>query len=216
MRGPPSPSEAPALAAGEGRAAGAEPAAAEPWRPGPSSPPSLGAIFWVFLLVGATSFGGGASAHVHDAVVVRKKWLDEGRFLEALTVGRGLPGTNVSNLAAFVGAMLAGTRGAIVAFVGVVAPGAVAVLLVASAYVSLAGASAGPAFKGAFQGLAAGAVGVMASTVAQTAKTAVRARGGLVIAAGAFVAVALFRVSLLLVLVALVPLASALSRAKGR
>jgi chromate transporter len=212
MPGPPSPSPAPAPAADEEGPAETKPAATGPSRPHPSSPPSLGAIFLVFLFVGATSFGGGASAHVHDAIVLRKKWLDEGRFLEALTVGRSLPGTNVSNLAAFVGAMLAGAPGAAVAFVGVVTPGVVAILIVASAYVSLAGASSLPAF----QGFAAGALGVMAATVAQAAKPAMRARGGLAIAAMAFVAVALLRLHLLLVLVALVPLASALHRTRGR
>ncbi|HEU4406926.1 MAG TPA: chromate transporter [Polyangiaceae bacterium] len=185
--------------------------------PGPreGAPPPLGAIFLAFLLVGATSFGGGAVAHLHAAVVGRKKWVDEGRFLEAVTVGRSLPGPNVTNLAAFLGAMLAGYRGAAVAVLGVVAPGLAAVLLLAAIYAPLAAASSRPSLRGGVEGLTAGAVGVMASLLAHSAKPAARARGGLALAAAALVAVAALRLNLLVVLAALVPLASAVNRERA-
>jgi chromate transport protein ChrA len=91
-------------------------------------PPPLSAILKVFLVIGLTAFGGGASAHIHNAVVHRKRWLDEKRFLEGMTVAHVVPGTNVSNLAAFVGAILGGYRGALVAVLAVVVPGLIAVL----------------------------------------------------------------------------------------
>ena len=106
--------------------------------------PSLSAIFKVFLVIGLTAFGGGASAHIHDAVVHREKWLDNKRFLEGMTVARIVPTVRtVSNLAAFVGAILAGYRGALVAVGAVAVLGLFLVLLLAVAYGRFAGALAG-------------------------------------------------------------------------
>lgn len=99
----------------------------------PPKPPTLGAIFVVFLVIGLTAFGGGASAHIHNAIVHKKGWVDEKPFLEGMTVARIVPGTNVSNLAAFVGALLVGYRGALVAVIAVNVPGVVAVVALAAA-----------------------------------------------------------------------------------
>lgn len=144
-------------------------------------------------------------------MVLRRKWLDEDRFLEAMTVGRSLPGPNVSNLAAFIGALLGGYRGAVAAVLGIVAPGVGLVLLLAASYGPLA-ATPGPLLRGGLQGLTAGVVGVMASTVVQALKPVARARAGLVFAVAAFVAAAILRLSMMVVLVMLVPLASLLNR----
>lgn len=171
---------------------------------------SLWRIFKVFLVIGLTAFGGGASAHIHHAVVQRKKWLDDRRLLEAMTVARIVPGANVSNLAAFVGASLAGYRGAAVAVAGVVLPGLLVVLGLAAAYVSLAGQK--EALSGALHGLSAGAVGIMASLLVNASKPVVRSAAGIPVAALAFVGVAMLELNMLLVLVALAPLASFLTR----
>jgi len=173
-------------------------------------PPSLSAIFKVFLAIGLTAFGGGASAHIHDAVVHRKRWLDEKRFLEGMTVARIVPGTNVSNLAAFVGAILAGYRGALVAVLGVVVPGLIAVLLLAVAYARFAEHSR--YIQLGLHGLTAGAVGIMASLVATAAKPVLRSPAGMLFALAAFVGVGVFELNMLLVLVVLLPLTSYVAR----
>jgi chromate transporter len=175
----------------------------------PKAPP-LSAIFKVFLVIGLTAFGGGASAHIHDAVVNRKKWLDEKRFLEGMTVARIVPGTNVSNLAAFVGAILGGYRGAFAAVVAVVVPGLVAVLLLAIAYARFAEHS--QYIQLGLHGLTAGAVGIMASLVANAAKPVVGSPAGLLFAIAAFVGVGVLGWNMLLVLAVLLPLASYLTR----
>jgi chromate transporter len=171
---------------------------------------SLWQIFKVFLVIGLTAFGGGASAHIHHAVVHREKWLDDKRMLEGMTVARIVPGTNVSNLAAFVGAMLAGYKGAAVAVAGVVVPGLLAVLGLAIGYVKLVEHS--EHLPRLLHGLTAGAVGIMASLVFNAAKPVLRSRAGLPIAILAFVGVGVFEVNLLIVLALLTPLASLLNR----
>ena len=44
----------------------------------------LGRIFRAFLLLGATSFGGGVVAYLREALVVREKWLDDETFIQGL------------------------------------------------------------------------------------------------------------------------------------
>jgi chromate transporter len=176
----------------------------------PEKPPSLSAIFKVFVTIGLTAFGGGASAHIHDAVVHRKRWLDEKRFLEGMTVARIVPGTNVSNLAAFVGAILAGYRGALVAVLAVIVPGLIAVLLLAVAYASFAEHSR--FIQLGLHGLTAGAVGIMASLVVNAAKPVLRSPAGLLFAIAAFIGVGVLEANMLLVLVVLLPLASYMVR----
>ncbi len=175
-----------------------------------ASKPSLAAIFKVFIVIGLTAFGGGASAHIHDAVVHRRGWLEEKRFLEGMTVARIVPGTNVSNLAAFVGAILAGYRGALVAVLAVVVPGLVAVLLLAAAYARFAEHSR--YIQLGLHGLTAGAVGIMASLVVNAAKPVLETPAGLLVAVAAFIGVGVFELNMLLVLVVLLPLASYVAR----
>jgi chromate transporter len=174
------------------------------------APPTLSAIFRVFLTIGMTAFGGGASAHIHQAIVHRKGWVDEKRFLEGMTVARIVPGTSVSNLAAFVGALLAGWRGALAAVVAVNVPGIVAVAALAIAYGRFA--ERGQVIQTTLHGMTAGAVGIMASLVVDAGKPAVQSRAGLFFAAAAFIGVGVFEINMLAVLAVLLPAASFFNR----
>jgi chromate transporter len=180
----------------------------------PATKPSLTDIFKVFLVIGLTAFGGGASAHIHDAVVHRRGWLDDKRMLEGMTLARIIPGTNVSNLAAFVGSVLAGYRGAAVAICGVVLPGVFAVLALAVGYASFAEHS--HHIRTALHGLTAGAVGIMASLVVNHAKPVLKSPAGLLFAVLAFLGVGVLGFNMLLVLVVLTPLASWTARSEGQ
>lgn len=191
----------------------AQPAGSQPTPSAESPSPSLRAIFVVFVVIGLTAFGGGASAHIHDAVVHRKKWLDEKRMLEGMTLARIIPGTNVSNLAAFVGSVLAGYKGAAVAICAVVLPGAFAVLALAVGYSAFAEHS--QRLQPGLQGLTAGAVGIMLSLVVNHAKPVLKSPAGVLFAVLAFVGVGVLELNMLLVLVVLMPLASWLARREG-
>lgn len=171
------------------------------------------AILTTFAVIGLSSVGGGGSAHIHEWVVNRKKWLDEERFIEAMTIARSLPGTNVSNLAAFVGAMLAGYRGAACAAGGVVFPGVVIVLALAIAYVRLA-AFHSHAVQGLLHGLTAGALGVMGALVFQTARAGLKGERAIAVALAAFAAVAILYLNMGVVLVLLLPISSMLNKKK--
>src|SRR5881394_3370013 len=100
------------------------------------SAPKLSALqlFGAFLLIGATSFGGGVIAHLRSSIVVNRRWTDEETFIELLTISQTLPGLKAVNLAMLLGDRLRGTLGAVVAIAGVSLPGALLMYVVGVMY----------------------------------------------------------------------------------
>lgn len=90
----------------------------------PAGPIPLREIFLTFLLIGATSFGGGVVAYLRNSLVRTKAWLDEDQFLAALEISQTLPGLNATNMSVIVGDRLRGPWGSVVAFLGMTMPGA--------------------------------------------------------------------------------------------
>ena len=71
--------------------------------------------FW--LKLGFISFGGpaGQIAVMHRELVERKRWISERRFLHALNYCMVLPGPEAQQLATYIGWLMHGTRGGLVA-----------------------------------------------------------------------------------------------------
>jgi chromate transporter len=88
--------------------------------------PSFREALLVWLKIGCLSFGGpaGQIALMHRVLVDEKKWIDEPRFLHALNFCMLLPGPEATQLAAYVGWLLHGVRGGLVAGLLFVVPGA--------------------------------------------------------------------------------------------
>lgn len=91
---------------------------------------SLGALFLVFLKIGAVLFGSGyvLLAFLRTDLVDRLHWLTEAQLLDAVAVGQVTPGP-VFTTATFVGYLLAGAPGAFVATLGIFLPAFVFVAL---------------------------------------------------------------------------------------
>jgi chromate transporter len=89
-----------------------------------TSKPSKWKIFKTFLKVGIIGFGGpaGQIATIHRIVVDEKKWFSEDEFLNALNYCIALPGPETHKLASYIGWLMYGTRGAIVAGFGIMIP----------------------------------------------------------------------------------------------
>jgi chromate transporter len=96
----------------------------------PAANPSLGEAFKVWLKIGCINFGGpaGQIALMHRVVVDEKKWIDEARFLHALNFCMLLPGPEAQKLATYLGWLLQGVPGGLVAGILFVVPGAFVML----------------------------------------------------------------------------------------
>lgn len=135
-----------------------------------SAPVSLGALFLLFAKVGALVFGSGyvLLAFLRANLVERLHWLTEAQLLDALAIGQVTPGP-VFTTATFIGYVVAGAGGAVVATVGIFAPGFV---LVAAARPLVARVRRS-AFAGAFlDGVNVAALAVMGVAGAELARAA--------------------------------------------
>ena len=132
----------------------------------PTSPVdvTLGEIFRAFLLIGATSFGGGVVAYLRSSLVGKHQWIDDPTFVQMLSISQTLPGLNATNMAILVGDRLRGVPGAIVAIVGVCLPGGLIMFAVSVAY-GLHGDR--PAVTAMLHGIAAAAVGLILAVTVQ-------------------------------------------------
>lgn len=87
------------------------------------APVALGPLFLVFAKAGAVLFGSGyvLLAFLRADLVERLGWLTEAQLLDAIAVGQVTPGP-VFTTATFIGYLLAGPTGAVVATVGIFLP----------------------------------------------------------------------------------------------
>ena len=84
----------------------------------------------VWAYVGVNSFGGpaGQIAVMHREVVDNRGWVSEKRFLHALNYCMVLPGPEAQQLATYIGWLLNGVRGGLVAGLLFIIPGAIVML----------------------------------------------------------------------------------------
>jgi chromate transporter len=91
---------------------------------------SLPGLFWVFLKIGSVLFGSGyvLLAFLRADLVQRLHWLTEAQLIDAIAAGQVTPGP-VFTTATFIGYILAGPAGAMVATAGIFLPAFVFVAL---------------------------------------------------------------------------------------
>lgn len=96
-------------------------------------------LFFSFLKIGLFTFGGGYAMVplIQQEVVTSKKWVEQGEFIDLLTLAQSVPGPIALNSAAFVGYKARGYRGALAAISGVVVPSFIIILAVAIFFASI-------------------------------------------------------------------------------
>jgi chromate transporter len=84
---------------------------------------SLTALFLVFLKIGAILFGGGyvLVALIRSNLVAHLHWISERQLLDAIAMGQVTPGP-ISTTATFIGFLLAGVPGAVIATIAIFLP----------------------------------------------------------------------------------------------
>lgn len=163
--------------------------------------PSFRELTAVSLKIGFLSFGGPAAqiALMHRIFVEEKKWIDEERYLHALNYCMLLPGPEAQQLATYVGWLLRGVKGGIIAGALFVAPGALVVLALSWLYAAHGSA---PLVEAAFFGVRAAVLAFVVEALMRISKRALKARADLLTAIGAFAALVLFAVPFPLIILA--------------
>ncbi|PZO80090.1 MAG: chromate transporter [Mesorhizobium amorphae] len=157
----------------------------------------------VWARIACLSFGGpaGQIALMHRVLVEERRWIGEARFLHALNFCMLLPGPEAQQLATYVGWLMHGTRGALLAGVLFVLPGLFAIMALSFLYVLWG--SAGPV-EGLFFGLKAAVLAVVAQALVRIGGRALRGAMPVATALLAFFALFLFGVPFPLVILAAV------------
>ena len=154
-----------------------------------------------WFAISLQTFGGpaGQIAVMQRELVEERRWIGPQRFLHALNYCMLLPGPEAQQLAVYVGWLLNGLRGGLVAGVLFVLPGMAALLALSAIYVAWGDVTAVMAIVA---GLAPAVLAVVAQAVLRVGGRALGHPALVAVAAGAFVALALFGVPFPLVVAA--------------
>jgi chromate transporter len=134
-------------------------------------PAGLGRLFLFFVKVGSVLFGSGyvLLAFLRADLVDRWHWLTQAQLLDAVAVGQFTPGP-VFTTATFIGYLLCGLPGAVVATVGIFAPAFVFVALSAQLVPRL---RRSPLAGAALDGVNVASLALMAATAWQLGRSAI-------------------------------------------
>lgn len=157
--------------------------------------------FRYWLRLGFINFGGpaGQIAVMHDELVEKKRWISNNRFFHALNYCMFLPGPEAQQLAIYIGWLLNGAWGGIVA----------GVLFVAPAFFLIIGLSWTYAVHGdvdwvaaIFYGLQAAVIGLVGAALIRIGVRTLKSGILILVAAAAFVAIFLIKVPFPLIIMA--------------
>ena len=141
----------------------------------------------VWARIGCLSFGGpaGQIALMHRTIVDEKRWISEDRFLHALNYCMLLPGPEAQQLATYIGWLMHGVRGGILAGLLFILPGFVVMLGLSALYAVFQETAWLPAL---FFGLKAAVLAVVVEALLRLARRALKTRVHYYIAIASFLA----------------------------
>src|SRR5438874_1740532 len=175
---------------------------------GPGEPVTLPALFVTFLKVSLFGFGGPV-VWARQFIVEQQHWLSDQEFADLLGLCQFLPGPNVASITVCLGSKLRGPAGALAALAGfIVIPWSVGFALGA---VFLHFANVGP-LQGMLRGVSAVGAGLIMATGLRLLMPHRDRPMALLFAALAFLGLAVAKLPLLLVVLALAPLSIGAAR----
>ena len=159
-------------------------------------------LFISFTLLALQGFGG-VLAVVQRVLVEEKRWMTREQFVEEWAVAQIMPGPNVVNLSLMIGGRYFGLAGALAGVAGMLAAPMVVALVLAAAF---GGVSDAAWAQGALRGMGAVSAGLIAGTgiklIVALQANPMRMPACIALAALSFVGVALLRLPLAWVLLA--------------
>ena len=93
-------------------------------------------LFWVFIIIGASAFGGGYSLlPILERELIKKRgWINMDEVMDYFSIAQVTPGVIAINVSTFVGYKRKGVAGGIVATIGFIIPG-VTLMILASFFI---------------------------------------------------------------------------------
>ncbi|MDG3443488.1 chromate efflux transporter [Nitrospirillum amazonense] len=163
--------------------------------------PSLPEATRVWARIGLLSFGGpaGQIALMHRELVEDRRWIGEARFLHALSYCMLLPGPEAQQLATYIGWLLHGRRGGLIAGGLFILPGVLVMLGLSTLYTLYHQA---PLTGALFHGLKAAVLALVMDAVLRLGRRALRGWPSLAVAGLAFLALAVAHLPFPLVVLA--------------
>jgi chromate transporter len=159
----------------------------------PPPAPTLGEAFGYWLKLGFISFGGpaGQISMMHQELVERRRWISEHRYLHALNYCMLLPGPEAIQLAIYIGWLMHGVRGAVMAGILFFLPAFVLLSLLAGVYLNFGHVAA---VQGIFYGIKPAVVAVVLFAAWRIGSRAIKNKVLGSIAALAFVGILFFNI----------------------
>jgi chromate transporter len=156
--------------------------------------------FRVWLKIGLLSFGGpaGQIALMHRVVVDELKWVGERRFLHALNFCTLLPGPEAQQLATYLGWLMHGVKGGLIAGLLFILPGAAVMLMLSLAFVLLGHI---PLMAGLFFGLKCAVLVLVVEALLRVGRRALKGKAAYAMAAAAFIGLFILKVPFPLVVI---------------
>ena len=151
-------------------------------------------LFWAFIVIGATAFGGGyAIVPVLDRELIKKRgWITMDEVLDFFTIAQITPGIILVNMATFVGYRRKGIYGGVLATVGIVLPG-ISLMLLVSLFVK--NFAEYPVVQHALAGIRLAVCAVILDTIIRLFKGYLKNHRSVVICVIAFSLSAIFSIS---------------------
>ena len=134
--------------------------------------PALRQMLRFFLWLGAAGFGGPIAlvGYMEREFVERRRWVSRQELKDGLAFSQLAPGPLAAQLAVYLGWLCRGARGATLAGVAFVAPSFLMVVALAAGYLRFGGM---PWLQGAFYGIGAAVIAIIARSATKLARTSV-------------------------------------------
>lgn len=174
---------------------------------------SLLSLYWVFFQMGALGFGGGLVGWVYHEAVTKRGWLNESEFMSMATMGQVLPGINIANFSIYVGQRKRGVLGSCTCLIGLLSAPFFIIIGLAGIFAQI---DSIPWVHDVLVGVAAAAVGLLASICVKSFRQSVKGVAHATLLFAIILAVGILRVPMVPVVVIAAPLSVLLAWYLGR
>lgn len=157
-------------------------------------------IFINFFRISLFTVGGGAVMIplVMDTVVDKKKWMTKEEIIDSMAISQSLPGAIIINNSLFIGRRVAGVAGAIAAFLGVVLPSFICILIIMQFLDKIIDSSY---VLGFFKGALAAASALILVACFKLGKEIIKNIADIAIALASFILIVFFDVSIVFIII---------------